>query len=126
MTVGTEWLVDAYGCLAKSLRDVSVMRALLETVLFRLELHAVGDGRWHKFPGEGGVTGLYLLTESHLAVHTYPEHRTATFNLYCCRWAATDLPSFPWVELVSHALGAQRVDVTMVPRGVHLGPGGPQ
>ena len=43
---------------------------------------------WHKFGGEGGVTGLIMLTESHLACHTYPEYQTATFNLYCCRHAS--------------------------------------
>jgi len=32
-----------------------------------------------------GVTGLLLLTESHLACDTFPERGFASFNLYCCR-----------------------------------------
>jgi S-adenosylmethionine decarboxylase len=116
MTVGTEWLVDAHGCRAEALRDLAVVRALLETILARLELRVVGEGAWHKFPGEGGVTGLYLLTESHLSVHTYPEHGIATFNLYCCR----ERPEFPWASELTRALGAPattRVDVRVVRRG---------
>jgi len=31
------------------------------------------------------VTGLLLLTESHLACDTFPERGFASFNLYCCR-----------------------------------------
>ena len=30
-------------------------------------------------------TGLVLLAESHIAVHTFPEHGSLTLNLFCCR-----------------------------------------
>jgi S-adenosylmethionine decarboxylase len=113
MTVGTEWLVDAHGCRAESLRDLAVVRALLERVLTRLELRVVGQGQWHEFGGEGGVTGIYLLTESHLSVHTYPEHGIATINLYTCRAR----PELPWAEELRAALGADRVVVHVVTRG---------
>lgn len=113
MTVGTEWLVDAHGCRADALRDLAVVRALLEKILVRLELRVVGEGAWHKFDGEGGVTGVYLLTESHLSVHTYPEHGVATLNLYCCRVR----PDFPWNDELARALGASRVDVRVLTRG---------
>src|SRR5581483_11234177 len=83
--VGIEWLVEATGCLPERLRDGTVLRSLLERLLRELELQVVGAGHWHQFPGPGGVTALYLLTESHLACHTYPEYGVATFNLYCCR-----------------------------------------
>jgi S-adenosylmethionine decarboxylase len=113
MIVGTEWLVDAHGCRADALRDLASVRAVLEKVLVRLELRVVGEGAWHKFGGEGGVTGVYLLTESHLSVHTYPEHGAATFNLYCCR----PRPEFPWESELAQALGAESVTVRIVERG---------
>ena len=117
MTVGTEWLVDAHGCRADALRDLAVVRALLEKILLRLELRVVGSGQWHAFGGEGGVTGIYLLTESHLSVHTYPEHGTATLNLYCCR----PRPEFPWAEELAAALGAAKVTVRVLERGAEGG-----
>lgn len=113
MNVGTEWLVDAHGCRADALRDLATVRSLLETILMRLELRVVGEGKWHAFGGEGGVTGIYLLTESHLTVHTYPEHHVATLNLYCCR-PRTD---FPWDDELRRALGATKVTVRVVDRG---------
>ena len=112
--VGTEILVDASGCNADALRDLARVRALLETVLLRCELRTIGDGLWHAFPGAGGVTGIYLLTESHLSIHTYPEHRTATINLYCCR----ALPAYPWEDELARALGARSVAVRTIERGV--------
>ena len=78
-----------------------------------LELQAVGPGQWHQFRAPGGLTGLYLLTESHLACHTYPEHRLATFNLYCCR----PRPRWDWENELAAALAAERVVVRSLPRG---------
>src|SRR4051812_26682465 len=65
------------------------------------------------FPGEGGITGLLLLTESHLACHTFPERGFAAFNLYCCRPGA----EWPWPERLRVALGAETVLVRRLARG---------
>lgn len=112
MIVGTEWLIEAAGCDYAALRDEAVIRRLLECVIADLGLKSVGEV-WHKFSGEGGVTGLIALTESHLACHTYPEHRTATFNLYCCRTR----PEWAWDSNLKASLGASIVTVTKVERG---------
>ncbi|GAC1554591.1 MAG: hypothetical protein NVS3B10_15940 [Polyangiales bacterium] len=113
MTVGVEWMIDASGCDPERLRDLASVRAILERVIEQLTLRVVGEGVWHRFPAPGGVTGLYLLTESHLACHTYPEHGTATFNLYCCR----PRRAWPWAEELARALGAEHVVVHDHPRG---------
>ena len=112
MIVGTEWLIEASNCNAELLRDESVLRALFDRIIRELDLKPL-DHVWHKFPGEGGVTGLVALSESHLACHTYPEYRTATFNLYCCR----SRPEWQWEGNLKTALGAEHVKVTMIERG---------
>jgi S-adenosylmethionine decarboxylase len=113
MVVGTEWLIDASGCEPEALRDPSRLRALCERVLRELELRLVGEGVWHQFAPPGGLTGLYLLTESHLACHTYPEHGVATFNLHCCR----SRPCWGWEAALRQALGATAVRVRAIERG---------
>ncbi len=112
LTVGTEWLIEASGCDAGALRDVARLREVFARAISELDLRVVGEPLWHKFPGEGGATGLAMLTESHLACHTYPEFRAATFNLYCCR----DRPEWPWAERLREMLGAESVRVRSVRR----------
>jgi S-adenosylmethionine decarboxylase len=107
MNVGAEWLVDAEGCLPELLSDARVLRRVCE------HMRVIGQGVWHEFPPPGGVTGLFLLTESHLACHTYPESGIATFNLYCCR----ERPTWPWVERLKEWLGARTVTVRHAARG---------
>ncbi|WP_459205893.1 adenosylmethionine decarboxylase [Pseudomonas sp. MLB6B] len=43
------------------------------------------DDLVHKFhSGGSGVTGLFLLSESHLSYHTYPENRYISIDVYTC------------------------------------------
>jgi S-adenosylmethionine decarboxylase len=124
LTVGTEWLIEASGCDAEALRDVERLRAVFARAVAELGLCVLGEQLWHKFPGEGGATGLAMLTESHLACHTYPEFRVATFNLYCCR----ERGEWPWAERLREMLGADAVSVRSVRRdaqdGAHAAPVG--
>ena len=112
MIVGTEWLVEAYGCDQEKLRDETVLRDLFRRLISDLGLKVI-DSVWHKFEGEAGVTGMVALTESHLACHTYPEYRTATFNLYCCRTR----PEWEWESNLKESLGAESVSVKKIERG---------
>lgn len=112
MIVGTEWLIEAQGCDPAELRTEATLRSLFERVISDLGLKTI-DSIWHRFPGEGGVTGITALTESHLACHTYPEYGTATFNLYCCRTR----PEWNWDGELRSALGAKEVTVTKIERG---------
>ena len=112
MIVGTEWLVEAAGCDKAALRDEGKLRSALDKLIADLGLKSVG-AVWHKFDGEGGVTGLIALTESHIACHTYPEHGIATFNLYCCR----SRPEWDWETNLKTALGSLSVKVTKLDRG---------
>ncbi len=113
MIVGTEWLIEAEGCDAEKLRDVEILRDTFARIKVDLGLKTIGKDIWHQFAGEKGITGLVALTESHLACHTYPEYKTATFNLYCCRTR----PEWNWEENLKEKLGAQFVSVTIFQRG---------
>ncbi|HLM00577.1 MAG TPA: adenosylmethionine decarboxylase [Pyrinomonadaceae bacterium] len=112
MLVGTEWIIDAFDCDAEKLRDGAALRRIFAQVVGDLQLKVI-DEVWHQFPGERGVTGFNLLSESHLACHTYPEYRTATFNLYCCRTR----PEWNWTINLSETLGARKVSIQKVERG---------
>ena len=113
-----EHLVDAHGCDPRPLADVRALTALCERVVRELGLVVVGQPQWHAFPatsaGPGGATGLYLLSESHLSVHTWPETRAAALNLCCCRPGAA---SFAWEPVLTDVLRAERVVVRTVERG---------
>ena len=112
MILGTEWLIDASGCDAAALADLDRLRGVFERVIRDLNLNVLGEIAWHQFDHPGGVSGLALLSESHLTCHTYPEFRAATFNLYCCR----NRDSFAWETTLIEMLGATEVTVRVFER----------
>ncbi|HYH07724.1 MAG TPA: S-adenosylmethionine decarboxylase [Thermoanaerobaculia bacterium] len=114
MEIGTEWIVEAGGCSDSALRDPMLLDRLFARIIEELELRPLHPPAWHVFGGPGGITGFVMLTESHLACHTYPEHGVATFNLYCCR----PRPDWPWRERLAELLGATDVRIRTVERSL--------
>ena len=109
---GIEWLVEGHGCAPAKLRDRTAVLGLLDQIVLGMDLHVVSTAV-HVFPGAGGITALYLLAESHLTIHTFPETGTVTLNAYCCR------PRTPvaWRALLGDWLGAREVSATEHARG---------
>ena len=68
----------------------------------------------HEFEG-GGFTGVALLAESHISVHTWPEYRYASFDIYMCGKSAAELAFFKLLDLIEHdsynAVNVQRGSV---------------
>lgn len=115
MTLGTEWFIDASGCDPTALADLDRLREIFKRVIRDLDLNVLGEIAWHQFDQPSGISGLALLSESHLTCHTYPEFRAATFNLYCCR----NRTSWNWEATLKEILGATDVNVRVVERMTH-------
>ena len=126
---GIEWIVDAYGCSPDRLRDLATLQGLFARLVADLDLHPCGAGGWHQFGDSGGITGLSLLSESHLACHSFPEFGTLCLNVFCCR------PRLDWdfSRHLRQIVGAQTVHVRRLerpyselsgPRVVHATPEG--
>ena len=68
------------------------------------------------FGGEGGVTGVLLLAESHLSIHTWPEHGFAAIDIFLCGRLRPEAAK----DTLQHALKAERSVWQTHPRGSEL------
>ena len=109
---GCEWVVEAFGCDAAALADVDAMGRVFAALIDEMALRPVAPALWHHFPPPGGVTGVCVLAESHLACHTFPEHRSLCLNLFCC----TPRPAWPFEKRLAEMVGAERVTVRHLER----------
>ena len=115
MSLGTEWVVDASGCDPEKLADIEQLKSVFERIVRDLGLNVLGEVAWHQFPDPGGVSGLALLSESHLTCHTYPEYGAATFNLYRC----SNRTTWAWEIMLRELLGANEVNVRVFERLIY-------
>jgi len=93
---GLHLTADLHGCRPASalMTEPEVLRRHCLAAVMAAGLQPVGE-LFHRFaPGPGatvappGVTGVVLLAESHLAVHTWPELGAATLDVYVCNFGA--------------------------------------
>ena len=78
---GTHLLLDMWG--ARHLTDPDAVEAILRdaiagcgATIMRLELHT--------FEESGGVTGIAILAESHMCIHTWPENGFVAIDIFTC------------------------------------------
>jgi S-adenosylmethionine decarboxylase len=80
---GTHLLADFEGVAPALLLDA----AAIEDVLRQAALAAgarILHGHFHTFGAGGGVTGVLLLAESHISIHTWPEDGFAALDIFMC------------------------------------------
>lgn len=90
---GLHLTADLHGCrcAAHWLLDAAALGRACTDAVRAAGLQPVGQ-LFHAFPataqGPGGVTATVLLAESHLCVHTWPEQRAVTLDVYVCNFGA--------------------------------------
>ncbi len=112
---GNHGLLDLYGCDEAILKDEGRLKTALAAAAQAAEATILTE-YFHTFGGAGGVTGVLLLAESHISIHTWPEHRFAAIDAFICGGMKLEKVK----EVLCSELAAERVDWTVVNRGSDL------
>lgn len=106
-------MAEVYDCDPNILND----RDLIEEILVKAALEAGAEVRevaFHKFSPQG-VSGVVVISESHLAIHTWPELGYAAVDVFTCGDRVN-----PWdaCNYISDGLRSKHMDATEVKRGL--------
>lgn len=117
-TLGHHWIVDLHGCPASLLDDHDLMRDLLKETTERFGLTLL-DLVSNRFEPQG-VTAVGLLAESHMSIHTWPEHGYAAVDIFTC---GSDLNLKAACEFIADALQAKESTALRLSRGLFTSKG---
>lgn len=112
---GTHIIIDLWG--AKQLDDLELMeRTLREAVNVAgatlLHIHL------HHFTPNAGISGVAVLAESHISVHTWPERNFAAFDVFMCGDAEPE----KCIPVLREAFEPTSINITEHLRGVTVDP----
>jgi S-adenosylmethionine decarboxylase len=111
-TLGRHLLIELWGCRRATDDCDAVRRAIVDSVeavkatILHLHVHAFSPY---------GITGVAVLAESHLSIHTWPECGYVAADVFTCGETAEPLEA---VEVLRRAFQAERVESRQLLRGV--------
>jgi len=110
--IGTHILAEFYGVNPGLISEVAEVQKRLEQVVKKGKFNVL-HSRFHQFEPQG-VTAFYLLAESHVSIHTWPEHGYFAVDLFTCGKEGNAHIGFD--ELVKQ-FPAEKVEKTVKVRG---------
>jgi len=111
--LGQHLLVDLHECNADTLNDLPAVRDLMLDAARTVCATVIGVTE-HRFSPQG-VTVVVVIAESHLSIHTWPEHRYAAVDVFTC---GHGLVTSAVVDLLSERLDAGYVSAVEMQRGI--------
>ncbi|OYT25498.1 MAG: adenosylmethionine decarboxylase [Thermofilum sp. ex4484_82] len=112
-TIGYHYVIEASGCDPKILADTEALKKIL------LEAAKIGEMSirsiyFYKFSPQG-VSGVIVVSGSHISIHTWPEKGYAAIDVYTCDTESEPEKTFNYIL---EQLKASYAHITEIERGI--------
>ena len=111
--LGRQLMVEFYGCDSVGLNDKNMLRNILREAAIRAGATVITDV-FHEF-NPHGISGVVVIAESHLAIHTWPEYGFAAVDLFTC---GDDITPGTAMDYLKTQLNAEKISIIEMKRGV--------
>jgi S-adenosylmethionine decarboxylase len=86
---GPHLILEAYGCSKEKLADMGLMSQTLDAYPAQLAMTKIMPPYVFTYkgtvPDDWGVSGIVLIAESHISIHTFPDKGFATLDIFSCK-----------------------------------------
>jgi S-adenosylmethionine decarboxylase len=111
--LGRHLLIELHDCNKEALNDLSFIKDCMIAAAVDCGAMVLGDSFHHFNPQ--GVSGVVVIAESHLSIHTWPEYGYAAVDIFTC---GTTVQPMKAAEVLIEKLGAKNHSMTEIQRGV--------
>ena len=112
--LGKHVILELHDCDRKCLSNCEFLRATLLEACRRAGATILGNS-FHVFSPYNGVSGVIIIAESHLSIHTWPEYSYAAVDIFAC---GNSLHPERAVEFMVHELKAGNHSIIELERGI--------
>ncbi len=111
-TMGRHVISELWGCDFEKLNDLEQIERIFADAALKSGAE-IREVAFHKFAPQG-VSGVVIISESHLTIHSFPEHGYASIDVYTCGEMDPNIAA----NYIAEALGAQTRENIELPRGM--------
>ena len=108
---GTHLIIDLWG--ATNLDDPDHIDAVLREAALATGA-TILHGHFHHFSPNGGVSGVLVLAESHVSIHTWPERDYAALDIFVCG----DCDPYKTIPHLKDGFSPERIQLSEHKRGL--------
>ncbi|MCT4663653.1 MAG: adenosylmethionine decarboxylase [Flavobacteriales bacterium] len=110
--LGNQVTIDFYDCSYSVINSVEKITEIMEGIAKYMGLHIVNT-TIHAF-SPIGVSGVVVIEESHIAVHTWPEYGFVAIDFFTCNQTVEILKAKAWLK---EQLESQKEEIQEIKRG---------
>ncbi len=114
---GSHLTIDGYGCDKDSLNDISLIENILIELPKKIKMKIISDPLVKNYEAkeneESGVTGIILLAESHISIHTYPKKRYVAIDIFSCNEFNVEEA----IDYLKNKFSIKKIEKNIIPRG---------
>jgi len=111
--LGRHLLIDLQDCNKEALNDLGFLRDAMVSAAIDCGAVVLGES-FHRFSPQG-VSGVVVIAESHLSIHTWPEYGYAAVDIFTC---GTTVNPEKAAEVLIEKLGAENPSLMEIQRGL--------
>lgn len=112
-SLGCQYLAEFYDCCSEVISSKSrIQEAMIEAA--KIANATIVADVFHEF-NPFGISGVVVIAESHMAIHSWPEYLCASVDIFTCSPAMRPDEA---IEFLKRVFGAKRVEIQKVERGL--------
>ena len=121
MEYGKHLLLEIITKDGKDLASVAKMKKFFEEIISRVGFTVVVKPEFYKFKPRikvdlSGVTGMCVVSESHISIHTWPETNYFAFDIFSCSDFDEDLV----IEIIGELFDVDKMYLQIIGRGMKI------
>jgi S-adenosylmethionine decarboxylase len=112
---GLHLTLDGYGADSRKLNDISLLFETLNNLPGKIGMNKIGFPHIAQFKEEeiAGISGIIMIVESHISIHTYPKKQFISMDVYSCK-------QFNYKKVIRHIKNIyqiKEIEINLIDRG---------